>query len=207
MAALIAGTVAAPMTRACEALGISRATAHRKRHPSATVRAESSVTETSPKRRSPRALDETDRQRIVNALHSPEFVDQTPREVFACLLSMGIYLASVRTMYRVLASLGEATDRRRGHEHKRHAVPQLEAFAPNEVWAWDITKVPSFATGVFVTGTWTPSPPADQRGPRSCAWKSARSGRSGFGSGARAVRVQRTTAAGRGSRGRRWGTG
>ncbi|MBI2377504.1 MAG: transposase family protein [Deltaproteobacteria bacterium] len=62
---------------------------------------------------------------------------------------MGIYLTSVGTMYRLLAAAGETTDRRRGHEHKRHAVPQLEAFAPNEVWTWDITKVPSLATGVF----------------------------------------------------------
>lgn len=148
MQALVERSVGAPMTRACEALGISRATVHRKCNPR-PPRATESTASAKPRRRSPRALDDTERQRVVDALHSPEFVDQTPREVYARLLSMGIYLASPRTMYRVLAALGETTERRRGHEHKRHALPQLEAFAPNEVWAWDITKVPSFVTGVF----------------------------------------------------------
>lgn len=148
MQALVERSVSVPMTRACDALGISRATVHRKRNPE-LPHATASAANAKPKRRSARALDEAERQRVVDALHSPEFVDQTPREVYACLLSMGIYLASPRTMYRVLAALGETTERRRGHEHKRHAVPQLEAFAPNEVWAWDITKVPSFVTGVF----------------------------------------------------------
>lgn len=149
MQALVEGGVAAPMTRACEAVGISRATVHRKRRPKAAPEGASQDAEAKPRRPSPRALDATERQRVVDALHSPEFVDQTPREVYACLLSVGIYLASVRTMYRLLAALGEVADRRRGHEHKRHAVPQLEAFAPNEVWTWDITKVPSLVTGVF----------------------------------------------------------
>lgn len=150
MQALVDGSVAAPTTRACDAVGISRATLHRKRRPCAAVpNPPSSAATEKPRRRSPRALDHDERQRVVDALHSPEFVDQTPREVYAKLLSMGIYLASVRTMYRVLAALGETADRRRGHEHRRHAIPQLEASAPNEVWTWDITKVPSFATGVF----------------------------------------------------------
>lgn len=149
MQALLDGNVAAPMTRACDAVGMSRATVHRARRSRSAPRSTSSSTAERSRPRPPRALDDTERQRVVDALHSPEFVDQTPREVYAQLLSMGIYLASVRTMYRVLASLGEVKDRRRGHEHKRHAVPQLEAFAPNEVWTWDITKVPSHVYGVF----------------------------------------------------------
>jgi putative transposase len=161
MQALLDGSVAAPMTRACDAVGISRATVHRRRRPRATpcdpspdtatmsIEAKQSATTERPRPRSPRALDETERQRVLDALHSPKFVDQAPREVYAQLLSAGIYIASVRTMYRVLASLGETGERRRGHEHKRHAIPQLEAFAPNEVWTWDITKVPSFVPSVF----------------------------------------------------------
>jgi len=149
MQALLDDNLGAPITRACGALGLSRATVHRRRFPKKTTPAASSEATEIPKRRSARALDASERQRVVDALHSPELVDQTPREVYGRLLSLGIYLASVRTMYRLLAELDEARDRRRGHEHKRHAVPQLEAFAPNEVWTWDITKVPSFVTGVF----------------------------------------------------------
>ena len=45
-------------------------------------------------------------------MHTPEFVDQPPMEVFAKLLSRGVYLASIRTIYRVLAELGETNERR-----------------------------------------------------------------------------------------------
>ena len=45
-------------------------------------------------------------------MHLPEFADQPPAEVYATLLGRGIYLASIRTMYRVLAAEGETSERR-----------------------------------------------------------------------------------------------
>jgi hypothetical protein len=45
-------------------------------------------------------------------LHSPRFLDQPPAEVYAELLSAGIYLCSIRTMYRLLHDLGESSERR-----------------------------------------------------------------------------------------------
>lgn len=130
-----------PVTRACAALGASRATLYR--HTSAPV---------PPRPRTnmpPRALSGQDRAEIVNALHSPEFTDQPPREVYATLLSMGIYLASVRTMYRILEQLGENAERRRGHNRTAVTMPQLEATASNQVWTWDITKVHGIERGAF----------------------------------------------------------
>lgn len=128
--------------RVCESLGIARATLHRRCSPgkAAVHRA---------RRPSSRALDHSERARVVSALHAPEHADQPPREIYATLLSLGIYLASIRTMYRLLASLGEVRERRPGHQRGQYAMPQLEAFAPNEVWTWDITKVPGTAPGVF----------------------------------------------------------
>jgi putative transposase len=134
---------ALPHTRTCEALGVSRATLHRRRSPKP-----SKVATRSPQT-SPRALSTTEREHVVSVLNSPEFADQPPREVYAALLSVGIYLASVRTMYRLLAALGATTERRRGHVAAKHAMPQLEAYAPNEVWTWDITKVRGQVFGTF----------------------------------------------------------
>ena len=34
----------------------------------------------------------------------PRFVDLAPAEIYACLLDEGVYLCSIRTMYRVLAA-------------------------------------------------------------------------------------------------------
>ena len=130
-----------PVSRACDALGVSRATLYRYTAPPRPPRPRIST----PSRR----LGNKERDEVVRVLHAPEFVDQPPREIFATLLSMGIYLASVRTMYRVLADLGESKERRGGHVHHAHTMPQLQATAPNQVWTWDITKVHGAERGVF----------------------------------------------------------
>jgi len=130
-----------PVTRACAVLGASRATLYR--HTSAPVPPRPRT------RAQPRALSSEDRAVVVDVLHSPDFTDQPPREVYAALLSMGIYLASVRTMYRILEQLGENSERRRGHNRTPAVMPQLEATAPNQVWTWDITKVHGVERGAF----------------------------------------------------------
>ncbi len=82
-------------------------------------------------------------------LNDEPFVDQPPTEVYATLLSQGRYLCSVRTMYRLLAADEASKDRRRQRPPHRHEVPRLQATAPNQVWAWDITKLPGPRPGVF----------------------------------------------------------
>jgi putative transposase len=52
-------------------------------------------------------------------------------------------------MYRLLAASAEVRERRRGHVAGHHAMPSLVATAPNQVWTWDITKVPGLERGVF----------------------------------------------------------
>ena len=71
---------------ACEALGVSRSTLYRRRRP---------VT-SKPKRRPrpQRALDTTERERVLSALHCERFVDKAPAQVWATLLDEGIYHCS-----------------------------------------------------------------------------------------------------------------
>jgi len=52
-----------------------------------------------------------------------------------------VYLASVRTFYRVLGASGLVTERRAQLIHPAHAKPELLATAPNQVWSWDITRL------------------------------------------------------------------
>ena len=47
-------------------------------------------------------------------LHAPRFVDLAPAEVVATLLDEGIYLASERTMYRILAEDGQTGEQEQG---------------------------------------------------------------------------------------------
>jgi len=132
-----------PLVAACTALAVSRATLYRHRHPKATCRR--------PGTPSPRRLSDQERQAIRDVFHEPEFEDQPPTEVYATLLGRGIYLASIRTMYRVLAEVGETNERRNQRPAHTHAKPTLTATAPNQVWTWDITKLATHAKGVFLS--------------------------------------------------------
>ena len=118
---------------ACEALGVSRSTLYRRRRP---------VT-SKPKRRPrpQRALDTTERERVLSALHCERFVDKVPAQVWATLLDEGIYHCSIRTMYRILSEHGEVRERRNQLRHPNYQKPELVAEAPNQVWSWDITKL------------------------------------------------------------------
>ena len=67
----------------CMALGVSRATYYRRRR---------SQNAAPYKRRSPRALTQTERTAVLAVLHEPRFVDLAPAEVYATLLDEGRYL-------------------------------------------------------------------------------------------------------------------
>ena len=74
-------------------------------------------------------------------LHSERFVDKAPAETYAALLDEGVYLCSVRTMYRILSDADEVRERRNQVRHPHYKKPELLATGPNQVWSWDITKL------------------------------------------------------------------
>ena len=65
----------------------------------------------------------------------------------------GRYLASERTMYRLLAANGELRERRDQLTDPPYVRPELLAERPNEVWSWDISKLLGPASGRTSTGT------------------------------------------------------
>jgi putative transposase len=85
-------------------------------------------------------------------LHAPRFVDLAPAEVVATLLDEGIYLASERTMDRILAEDGQTGERRNQLTHPRHARPELLATQPNELWSWDIERHEALLDRAVVKG-------------------------------------------------------
>lgn len=119
---------------ACRALGVSRATAYRHRSAKPPPAARS-------RHRSPLALSDEERSAVLGQLHAERFVDASPAAVYATLLDEGTYLASERTMYRILAANAEVRERRAQLRHPAYAAPELLATAPNELWSWDITKL------------------------------------------------------------------
>ena len=118
---------------ACRALGLARATFYRRQRPAPGSR--------QPRTTPARALDNTERERVLDVLASPRFLDRSPGEVVATLLDEGRYLCSERTMYRSLAAEQPVRERRNQLRHPHYAKPELLATAPNQVWSWDITRL------------------------------------------------------------------
>jgi putative transposase len=121
---------------ACAALNVPRASVYRQR---ARLVRPSEVRRSRPSPR--RALTVVERQTVLDLLRAPRFADQAPAEVYASLLDEGVYLCSIRTMYRILAASQEVRERRDQLRHPIYKKPELLARAPNEVWSWDITKL------------------------------------------------------------------
>ena len=94
-----------------------------------------------PRPRPRRALSQAERQAVLDACHSEEFVDKAPRTIQAVLMDRGVYLCSSRTMYRILAAAQEVRERRDQARHPAYVKPELCATAPNQVWTWDITDL------------------------------------------------------------------
>jgi putative transposase len=117
---------------ACDALGLSRASVYRQRQPAAACAARPTP---------PRALAPTERQVVLDTLHSERFLDQAPAQIHAALLDEGTYLCSPRTMYRILDDAEEVKERRDQVRRPQYVKPELLATQPNALWSWDITKL------------------------------------------------------------------
>jgi transposase InsO family protein len=122
---------------ACAALGLARASVYRARAHLLLRPPPSRPARLPP----PRALGPEERSRVLDLLRTPRFVDLAPAEIYATLLDEGVYLCSIRTLYRILAENGEVRERRDQLRHPVYQKPELLADAPNQVWSWDITKL------------------------------------------------------------------
>ena len=99
----------------CRALGVSRATFYRRKRPTPGHQ--------QPRPTPARALCESERERVVEVLTLPRFVDRSPAEVFSTLLDEEEYLCSERTMYRILAEIQPVRDRRNQLQRTRSSNP------------------------------------------------------------------------------------
>ena len=94
-------------------------------------------------------LDVLERARILAVVNSPRFVDLPPIQIYAQLLDEGVYLASISTIYRVLAENRQVKERRRLARHPARTIPELVATGPGQVYTWDITKLPGPIKGKY----------------------------------------------------------
>jgi transposase InsO family protein len=95
-------------------------------------------------------LSVLERQRLVAVANSDEFGHLPPGQIVPRLADRGLYLASESTFNRVLKA--EHQLRHRGAErpsHKRSKPRALFAVAPDELFSWDITYLPTRVRGIY----------------------------------------------------------
>lgn len=131
--------------KACELTGKSRATLHRQRNPEPPREKEPAA----PRAPHPAALTPEEQAALLAVLDSDRFTDKAPAQVYAILLDEGIYLASIRTMYRVLTLADQVRERRAQAAHPPRVRPELVATGPDQVWTWDITKLKGPWRGIY----------------------------------------------------------
>ena len=127
------------VAHACATLGVNRARLYRVR--ARRCHLAGAHVQRKPRVQPPLALTLPERETLLLTLNSERFADVAPASVYATLLDEGCYLASARTMYRLLAVWHAVRERRNQLTHPLYAKPQLLANAPCQVWSWDITKL------------------------------------------------------------------
>lgn len=137
MSALLAIPVS--QREALRSIGSSRATWHRWRKKAHSPPAAFRIVRSGIQ---PHALSEQERQAIIAVCNSERFCNSAPRAIVATLLDEGQYLASPSTVHRVLRAAGQIHERRAIATHPARVKPELIATAPNQLWSWDVTKLP-----------------------------------------------------------------
>lgn len=140
--AVVAG---ARQDRACAAIDLNERTLQRwQRAPSSGDQRPARVQ--APKNR----LSELERKRLLAVANSNEFGHLSPSQIVPRLADQGQYVASESTFYRILKA--ESQLKHRGAERpaqKRHKPRALVATAPNQLYSWDITYLPTMILGAF----------------------------------------------------------
>ena len=95
-------------------------------------------------------LSASERLAVLAVANSDEFAHLAPSQIVPRLADQGQYIASESSFYRVLKAASQL--QRRGPERpgqKRSKPRALSASAPNQLFSWDITYLPTLVMGVY----------------------------------------------------------
>ncbi len=102
------------------------------------------------KKRTPaNKLSEQEQQQIVSICNQPHFSSMSPNQIVPALADEGVYIASEASFYRVLRKAGQNTHRGKCKAPTHHRPEPIKADAPNQLWSWDITYLPTSVRGIF----------------------------------------------------------
>lgn len=96
------------------------------------------------------ALSDEERTEVVALMNAPEYSSMSPITLVPFLATLGIFLASESTFYRIARALKLLASRGRARAPSRRRPREFVAVGPNQVWAWDITFLPTEVRGRFL---------------------------------------------------------
>lgn len=128
---------------ACEVMGVTRSHYYMSLH-EAVAKTPKRKTKVPPRNQ----ITPKEKSEIVRILCSERYADLSPYQAYYQLLDEGVYLCSIRSMYRIHHEHGLVCERWdiRRHGPKR-SKPVLSAKPPNQVWSWVFTKLRGRQTG------------------------------------------------------------
>jgi len=104
-----------------------------------------------PRGRPGNALSATEETQVLAVMTSARYAGVSPKQLVPQLADEGLYLASESTMYRLQRRHGlRAATRPTSRQHVPRGTAVHRATAPNQVWSWDITYLPTLIRGRFL---------------------------------------------------------
>lgn len=132
---------------ACREVSISVRTLQRWRCADGTVRADARPEASRPPPSN--RLSEAERQDVLAICMQPRFADMPPTQIVPILADEGVYKASESTFYRILHASDAQHHRGRARRRTSRAPSTHVARAPNRVWCWDVTWLPTRVRGMY----------------------------------------------------------
>jgi len=93
-------------------------------------------------------LTEEQREQVLNMANSTPYQNLPPSKIVPLLADAGQYIASESTFYRVLRAAKQLAHRLISQPTKHKRPEAYEAHAPNQVWSWDISYLPTQVRGM-----------------------------------------------------------
>jgi putative transposase len=135
----------APLTKACAVVGLAPTTITRWR-----ARSGAGDGRRGPKTKAKNALSDAERAEVVEFMNTPEHSSMSPSTLVPMLSTLGIYVASESTFYRIAREEKLLNSRGRARPRSYRRPREVRATGPNQVWAWDITFLPTKVRGRFL---------------------------------------------------------
>ncbi|MCX6064869.1 MAG: IS3 family transposase [Chloroflexi bacterium] len=139
-------TAGARRAKACDVLGLSKRTLQRWQTGETARCDQRPLRDYQP----PHKLTPIERAEVLATANSDEFGHLPPSQIVPRLADQGSYLASESTFYRILREEKQLAHRRSERPAQTRTKPRaICATAPNQLYRWDITCLPSLIRGQF----------------------------------------------------------